>query len=430
MILFKTALKSIKKNLALSLIIFVQSASLFLATSIMVSSVYLQMRLYLPFEDYYDGKGFCFFMGTRDRLTDKNGDIITSSETIVEETSAESVITAHNVTPFLYPESKDIYFEKSLVELYNESLEPERLGGDNFITLYGMSYDDEIITRYTPELSTGRWLSLNADVIEAVIVSGHSGLAVGDEVYMWLPMENDYVNAKVKIVGKIKDGTRIFGAPSGLESPDCRNVLSLYSDDEDNPLILFSYSVLENRLPDVFQPVNYAVMAKYPDNADDDIIADDIKVISESASIMGLSSMEEVKTRSMRFINEQLYILLPIIIVLTVMVLISSINASALATRHRLRDYARLYIVGLTWRKCALVNLLQAVIINTSAIAVCVVGILIIRNTELAQSIMVFGNSWTAAAVAVLTAFNILISMIMPLIMLSHTSPKELLQTK
>lgn len=429
MILFKTALKSIKKNLALSLMIFVQSAALFLTTSIMVSSVYLRMRAYYPFKDYYNSKGFCFFMGTRDRLLDKNGNIITSSETVLEETSADSIVAAHSVSTDLYFESKDIYFEKSLVELYNESPDPEGLGGDNFITLDGMSYDDEIINRYTPELSAGRWLDPNAGEIEAVIASDYSGLSIGDEVYMWLPTENDRINARVKIVGKIKDGTRIFGAPSGLESPDYRNILSVYHDDEDNPLILFSYSVLEKQQPDVFQPINHAAMAKYPDTADPEVIDKDIKAIGETASIMGLTSMEDIEARSMRFINEQLYMLLPIIIVLTVMVLISSINASALAARNRLRDYAKFYIVGLTWRKCALVNLLQAVIINTAAILMCVAGIFIIQKTELAKSVIVFGNSWTAAAVTVLAAFNILISMIMPLIMLSRTSPKQLLQT-
>lgn len=429
MILFKTALKSIKKNLALSLMIFVQSAALFLTTSVMVSSVYLRMRAYYPFKDYYNSNGFCFFMGTRDRLVDKNGNVITSSETILEETSAQSIVAAHSVTTDLYFESKDIYFEKSLVELYNESPDPEGLGGDNFITLDGISYDDEIITHYTPELSAGRWLDPNAGEIEAVIASDYSGLSIGDEVYMWLPTENDRINARVRIVGKIKDGTRIFGAPSGLESPDYRNILSVYHDDEDNPLILFSYSVLVKQQPDVFQPINHAVMAKYLDTAGTDVITEDIKSIGETASIMGLTSMEDIEARSMRFISEQLYMLLPIIIVLIVMVLISSINASALAARNRLRDYAKFYIVGLTWRKCALVNLLQAVIINAAAILMCVAGIFIIQKTGLAQSVIVFGNSWTAASVAALAAFNILISMIMPLIMLSRTSPKQLLQT-
>lgn len=429
MILFKTAFKSIKKNLALSLMIFVQSAALFLTTSVMVSSVYLRMRAYYPFKDYYSSKGFCFFMGTRDRLVDKNGNIITSSKTVLEETSADSIVAAHSVTTDLYFESKDIYFEKSLVELYNESPDPEGLGGDNFITLDGISYDDEIITHYTPELSAGRWLDPNAGEIEAVIASDYSGLSIGDEVYMWLPTENDRINARVRIVGKIKDGTRIFGAPSGLESPDYRNILSVYHDDEDNPLILFSYSVLEKQQPDVFQPINHAVMAKYLDTAGTDVITEDIKAIGESTSIMGLTSTEDIEARSMRFISEQLYMLLPIIIVLIVMVLISSINASALAARNRLRDYAKFYIVGLTWRKCALVNLLQAVIINAAAILMCVAGIFIIQKTGLAKSVIVFGNSWTAAAVTVLAAFNILISMIMPLIMLSRTSPKQLLQT-
>lgn len=429
MTLLKTALKNMKKNAALSLMILMQITTLFLTTSVMVSSLYLRMRAYYPFEDYYNRKGFCFFMGIRDRLFDRNGNIITSSETIMQETNAENVVAAHNLRAYLYPESKDTYFKEGFNEIGKEYPNLELLGEES-LTLYGMSYDDEILNHYTPELSEGRWFDLNAEEIEAVIASNYAGLLVGDEVYMWLEEKYDVVNVKIKIVGQLKDGTRIFGAPSSLERPDYRNIISVYNDDEVNPLILFSHSVLKKQCPDVIQPVGYTVMVKYADTADTDVITKDIKTISANSSIMGLTSMGDIKSRSMRFINEQVYMLLPVIIVLTVLTLVSSVNASALAARHRLRDYAKFYIVGLTWRKCIMVNLLQSIIINEGAAVLTIIGVYFIRNTKLAQEIMVFGNFWTVAAVAALAMLNILFSMIMPLIMLSRTSPKELLQTK
>ena len=57
MILFKTALRELKNNIKMVVIMLLQIVVALMITAVMVSAVLLKYQTYAPFKDYFEGEG-------------------------------------------------------------------------------------------------------------------------------------------------------------------------------------------------------------------------------------------------------------------------------------------------------------------------------------------------------------------------------------
>ena len=404
----RTAVNTIKKNITMNIITTLQISAVFVITVIMVSAVCVRYRCYTPFRDYFEGNGlFCIFsVEAYTGNIDKVYDVIEDTNELMSYLHGpEKIVACHHLSA---------YAEVN----------------DQICDIQGLSYDDEIIDRYEPELEYGRWISTDkeADMIEAVVSENDYGWNVGDIIQIVMLNTETSVKRDVKIVGILKENTKIPGLFSARIGTDTYNLFYYpYSYEyEGKPLLLFSYSQLAGLENAPLQGIYQSNLIRYDDSVSAEEIEQDQRLMSTMGCVFS-TDLKELDKNSKDYLHRHIYDLLPIIIVLLILVVVSSISSSALSTRKRLRDYAIYYVTGLQWRQCILINLLQSVIIIISAFILSIVCVAVLRYTNLSDMFYISWNKYILFSFAGITVFYIIISMIMPLIMIFNVTPKQIL---
>ena len=252
-------------------------------------------------------------------------------------------------------------------------------------------------------------------------------------------MNETDIPIKIKIVGKLKEGTKIIGGNSIYsKNPSINDFYYPYSFKiEQTPLMLFSYSALnnikikklDNNRPNVYQGEYSSMILTFKNQIDSQVFDEIEKKISEKSyySIGLIANLKDFNKNSKEYITEQAKALFPIMVIILIMVLISSISVSAISTRRKLKDYAIFYINGLQWNQCSLINLYESLIISVISIILSVVTILVIQLTPLAESVKIIWSIYGFLACLAIMLLYILISMLMPFIIIKHNTPKEIL---
>ncbi len=412
--LLKTAFKNLKKNPVMNIVCLLQLTAIFLITAVMVSSLFVRYRKYLPVKNFLEMNGvFCeysFFSGAElpgTATEDMRGSVQTFEE-LRDFTGARNVFGI-----------KCFYASHSSPsgELLYDDLPSELI-----------LYNDTFIDRYIPKLARGKWLDPASDELEAVIPEGLYGADVGDVIDMLFDDEH----VKVKVVGVMKSGEDFLS----LNSPRARTYdypktyRSLYDAyytdiDDGNPPMLLSESVLQRLCPETRTMI---IAAVFDFGGTDIPLQEALKRAAQTGGYT--TALESINAASKEYIHTELMKLLPIVIVLMVLTVVSAVSVSAIAARRRLRDYAKYYVLGLRWRQCALVNLFQTLVTGAAALIIAAAGLTVVGATPLSETFMVVANGWTFLAVLGVFALYLIFSMIMPLIMLNSATPKELLQTE
>lgn len=403
-----TAVKTIKKNIAMNIITILQIAATFVITAVMISAVCIRYQCYTPFRDYFEGNGLlCKFSveaytGDLYEIFDVIDD---TNELIPYLNNPHKIAACHHLSA--YAENDD--------QIYNFT---------------GLSYDDEIINRYIPELQFGRWINTNneSNVIEAVISENAYGWDVGDVIQIVMLNTETAVTRDVKIVGMLKENAKIPGLFLPRLETDTYNLFYYpYSYEyEEIPVLLFSYSQLAGLENAPLQGIYSSALILYDDSTSAAEIEQDQQILATMGCVFS-TSLRELDKNSKDYLYRHIYNLLPIVIVLLILVIVSSISSSALSTRKRLRDYAIYYITGLQWRQCVLINLLQSVIIIVSAFVISIICIAIIQFTSLNDMFYIFWNKYLILSFVGVISFYLVVSMVMPLLMISNSTPKQIL---
>ena len=406
--LFKTALRNLKRNPLMNILSLLQLIAVLLIAGIMVSSLCIRYRTYSPFVDILGSSGYytVFSVGANRGYGTGERYFINGSDELAEELDAASVLSTYYVIKFSGGVSEGMP-------------EPNIL-----------SYDDEVIKRYQPRLKEGRWLSADSDEIEAVISDSYSGWNVGDVVQLTLAAGNavtmNELTVDVRIIGILDEGAEVFGLnrPFGEENNTYRIMYRpFYPERESDPVMLLSYSALNSFDPSIVQTISNSLITYYEAGFDNEWAREHIN----QADAGYLVSLKDMNENSRAYLQEQLLQLLPIVIVLLILVLVSSVSISALSARRRLKDYAKYYVVGLQWNQCVLVNLFQSLVTAAAAVIVTVTALLIVQYTALSETFMILWNGWLLLALVGIILLYLLFSMIMPILMLRSVSPKQLL---
>lgn len=405
--LFKTALKNLKKSPIMNLICLIQLTAVFLIAAVMISTMSVRYQTYASMKYLLNERGiytdYMMSFGALKPDGDPNTDAIFSVDELCDHIGAQRASVIREQVIFTQDRS------------------------DNAIIIF---YDNELIRHWDPGIKRGRWLSANANELEIVIPDGAFGLDVGDEAELplWL-YHHEAINIKVRVVGVLDDDAKVFGeSGSRDETGDTYRFLYRASNDLSMPPFIASYETINKLYPSAYELYITSAYYFFDDASDEEIV----EAMKTSARMNGhLSiSLESINKNSKEYLRAELMKLLPIVVILLILTLVSSISTSAISARRRLKDYARYYVIGLRWNQCAIVNFLQALTIGAAALVITVVGLIVISFTALSETFMIIWNAPMVLTLLGLLAVYLVFSMIMPLIMLKSVTPKALLQSE
>lgn len=410
MTLFIQAVRNIKKDIIVHILTALQLAAVIVIAATTVSSVLAGYKYYAPFSDILRSNGiYCDFLMMAN--TSPNLD---PAQFIVDN------------------ELKNLFPEIENVISCNRGYSDLRDNEEHYIdaSTAQILYDDEVIKRYKPELKEGRWLntSENAECVEAVVTENDLGIEVGDKIKIGFDaFEMKDVFQDVLVVGKIADNTRIVGYNNSYdEGGDINSLYGTASFEIEETTVFFMSSNYLSDNTTIIQGIFGPALITFSE----DCSADRIEEIRQEISGYNCDIsylLSDVNKNSLSRIYSRLGDLLPIIIVLLIMIMVSGISSSALAARREMKSFAIFYITGLQWKHCGLISLIGSSILALLSVILSAAAILIIKSTAIGADITILFRWQTVLAAAAIIAFFILISMIMPMIMLSRTTPKQIL---
>ena len=252
-----------------------------------------------------------------------------------------------------------------------------------------VAYDNETAFCYEPDMMEGRWLSPddnNTTCIEAVITTNKFGIGVGDEFYITTNSLEEPLDKKltVKVVGVIGEDTYILGTPSSYVThyEDVRDCFFTYSSKFNvKPYVFFLQDDLRGAENEVLGApcISTMVMGNQfisfnEDMSDEDIENTESIIFSGKCDLKYYMNMEDLKKASMEYIWAQLKEIMPIFIGLLIFVIISVVCSSAMMTRNQLKNYAIYYVVGLRWKDCIKIQVLQQVLLQCVTFVITMVG--------------------------------------------------------
>lgn len=415
MTLFKTALLNFKKKFAMNLLIILEMTTAMIVFAVMISSILIRYTYYEPLKDLFESNGYFALLRFEYENKEKNN-LVHGAELGDYIGNPEKVISTS--TPVIWSIPSENYDSLPIC----------------------MSYSDEAIERFPPKLKNGRWLNTSdkAEGIEVVISDNPFGWEVGDtlELCFYGGGDNYY---PAKIVGEIEKDAKIFGLGTRLDKEHDFNLCySVYDYDyEEVPLMLFSSEYLDTvEVPlDVDPPAEIVQhpggvhLIVYDSDTSPDVLKEGQRMLGEMAEIGSAytETFETLEPNSRKYLYMQVYNLLPIIISILILTFVSSVSSTAISTRERLRAYSIFYICGLRWDQCIWINMIQSAVISVISLVLAFAGMFVIGFTPLGEMVTIVWSGWLFAAAIGLAILYMLVSMLMPVIIIRKSSPKEIL---
>lgn len=382
-----------------------QLTAVLVMTVSMCSTMISRYALYKPFKDILSGKGYVF-------------------TTLSQQ---------------YYP--KDLRDQTYSAEMLNTCIGGYYLPEHNEM-IDTINYSQELIERYSPELSEGIWLSESEDSyrsngIMPIVVTASSRYKVGDSIvvpsYEKAWDENgkptDYEDIVLKVTGKLEENTSVLSFVDPLKEftapHDHRDLYGVLNSEYENKELFLM------RMNDMYDfcgaesPVRGVQFIDCSDMTDEQFKLTGIKLNGMQNSFA--VSYEAINDGSRNYIFQQIYTILPIIISVFALALISAFSISAIYTKRHLHDYAVLYICGATWRSCALRSLRSGLITCGAAVLLTAAVLVTGKLTFMKETVISFGLIPLAICAGVLTVY-LALSMIMPLLIIGRTEPREILK--
>ena len=398
--LFKMALRNIKRSKLMSLLTVCEMSCALAATLVMVSSVMIRFQYYTPFRDMFEANGvYCEFTtpANKDAYGQAAAEDYLANDDVFEQLHSPESIAAVNLV------SCDVACENGIV------------AANNF------SYNDEIIRRFSPKLKSGRWLneSGSADCIECVVSRNEQGWEVGSRVEIDLG-EKKYT---ALVVGVLEDRSKIVGGFSVHSTKDdFKNFFTVYSYEiEQLPLMMFSSEYLQKL--GAVQGLFSGCLITYPDSVTEEQLKADRQLLAGygCAYSMPLSDLDK---NSKLYLYRHVYDMLPMIVVILVLAFVSSVSSAALTTRTRLKDYAVFCICGMRWRQSVQIELIRSAVLSGVSLTLSLAAVGIFAK-HFGMSVVWSGIS--LVSIAVILLLFLLVSIAAPYYISKTSTPKQLL---
>lgn len=408
---FLLAGREFKKNLFMRIIIILQITIVFFCVVSISSIIGYFYNYYDNYKEYINSKGILFNL---QYIKDDEGILYESSDKV------EDVLVKADVVGCYYPWS-----------IFKDA-------DENEIELESIAYDKELLEAYTPELSEGRWLRDNDDVIEAVVSYNAYGLKVGDSLKVYdTYMLQPEAAMTVKIVGVLEDGARITGFPefSMNSMEDYEDIYSdVYSDEYDyepgggkKPIILMGIDNINKCMAaydnhSLERQMGGLCFVKYSDDITTEEIIENERLLGTYATYNAKEDLSVVRENSIENIKKRIFAILPIFICVFVLTIISATVSCAISIKKQMRDFTIYGICGMNWNKSALISVIDCIYIAVIGMILCICVVCLNKKFLWFDKTMVDLGMWQAASMFLAFALYVVISAIMPYMLIRGTS--------
>ena len=393
------------RNLGINLIIILELVLVLMSVIFTVSSVKSQLRYYIPLSDMLNSDGF-----------------YATPQMSIGGVKVENFLTSEKDIKEKYPQTKDVIapttFGANLRKSENISYE-----------FRGIGYDSAIIENFKPILVSGKWLDSidkDANTLHLVVSKNYNSITTGDKFE--LTVGETGKTLKVEIIGELMDGAVIFKRPQKLS--DVTKIDSCFinykiSDEENNPPIVIASQEELDKL-EIYSYIDKCAFVSLKDKATNEE-KEELENALELAG--GCKDMDDIKQNSLVDVRKDLIFLTPIVFGVLIFTIVTIICMSAINAKKQLRSYGIYYTCGSRWRQCIMISAFSSLI--TEVIA-CILSALVLVLAQsfglLAETVIEFGL-WQAVACAAVLVLNLITSVIMPIIIIGKTQPREIIKS-
>lgn len=224
-------------------------------------------------------------------------------------------------------------------------------------------YDDYIMESYPLEMLSGDWVISNPNKnYPQIVVSENTGYNVGEII-------STDMGYTFEVAGIFKDSQKMFSF-NNMVADQCDYRLFYSEDDKNSERIIISRSEAE-KCKGICYPDGLAFIV-YNSNISTNEEMDNGVILSENGMI-GSFSNTDLKNNSKKYIYDQLYTLLPILICVILLLFVSLVSANSITTVKRIKNYAIYRMCGLSCNKCTLISVLKSIYISVLSLIICYV---------------------------------------------------------
>ena len=398
MIIIKGAVKQLKRNPLMNILIITELAAVLTIMFILISLIESRFEYYLPFSDEFWGEGYlCNF----------------------EMPIAESDITElakNGRCEFTY-----------YGQFYVNGQQPD----DENIPCSVM-YDDKWINAYTPTMQSGVWLDNIPDdgKYHAVVTPKNPlNLKTGDSIKV---SDYDGKSIDVEIIGVLNDKQYVLGCSffSQTDVVGRNNFFDMYYTyntevEADKWGLFFSKDEL------IDSPVCNGEAGVYGMGfvMTDDMNKSDRKALEDalrSELAPGYTKeLSEIRQNSFAYIKEQLYVLLPIALCIFLLTMITTISVVSISLDGSLKTYGVFYICGARWKSCVTISFVYSLMIVIVSSGLSLFALKMISGRI--STVISFGR-WEFISMLMISALYLLLSVIIPLVTVKTVKPRDVLK--
>lgn len=411
----KISLKMFKSSFKINAFVIFQLGVVFSVCIFMISSVFSRYEYYLPLKDIMNSKASA----------------VSFASSLYDNEQSKAVRLFYN--------NSDSFGEEFIKPQNSCYTRYSPFFTNDERTLKAISYTKNTYSLYSPNLISGDWnrtlsQKLTSDgCIPAIIFQNQYDYKIGDVISAnTKKYSEERVSVNLKVCGIIGGDAMLFGNSNfadGLHNHtsffESVNDIMQTEVDNDEPclLVIVSQDLLhELEIMADFTGV-YGIIAYDSSTTDEQVIANNSRLATRYG--LDAKNIGTIKINSIKYINYQIFALLPIFICVLLLTIISGICTNAVIAKKNMRTYAIFNMCGATKSKCVLMCVLQ--VLFSSAVSLPISFFLI----KSAQSVFGFDctiNIFSIIGCVAIAILNVLLSMILPYNIIGKSSLKEMIK--
>ena len=420
--ILKLSIKDLKRVEWMSLLCIFFFSFVALATASMVSAIEIKVKEYWLLKPYLNNAGVLLLPACLAKDSSNHGSLLRDEQEIKEYLNGVEDIVC-----------------------YERIWEPKIVGLSDEVEAY--CYDADAIRCMAPAMKEGRWFGKedrNAETLSAVITgNAKKELHVGDRLLLKTSMDKD-VEIEIEIIGILQDRNMLFFNDIYRKTTgDYRDCYYVFQNDAEERVKVFlsDEQILAGEKDGRFGYLNYRLSPKkgfqkemsgitiisFQKDMTAQEIEDELQKLYEMSTFHHIFDLKDFYKSSKKYVAQDLLVWLPLLICASVFILITVISVNTIMIKKQLGNYAIYYLCGFSWRDCAGLSFAAAGLECIVAFLLTVTSIFLLKATGVINNSAIhIGFVQIVAMLVVLVLFAAL-SHILPRLLVSKTSAKEVL---
>ncbi len=389
----KYGFKEFKRNILFNLFIIVQITAVLILMVYSISSVDYVYKFYNPIKDYLQGNGIC------------------------------TELTNYNV-------EKQVKALDYVDSVYSINRYSDYINDNTHANIY--SYDSKLINDYKPLLEKGEWLDkydTETDGYINAVVSYNPLYVVGGKYTI---VSEDAPEMKIRIVGMLCDGAKVL-IPYELTSEvvDAQSLyLNYYLKDHfiDN---VYDLLFITKDTSDIISGFPGMSFVKFKDGYSQDelekIYADLGNKLEDVVAVWNLKT-ERIREASLKSINEQKMMMMPLIVGIIILIIVSVFSMSAISSNKQLKNYGIYTVSGATRKRCIFIQMWNVFYSCVLSVLLAYIVFKLMTVSGIIKSSIVNVGINELLACGAIIVIAIIASAVMPAIIIGRAQAKDMLK--